>query len=138
MPRIDEIKRSIKTKIEDDFKKSFKVPPGQDLPGDVKNMVSDATDEAFTSLIKNSVRRSAITLSKENLRVTDIQTAISGRLANASKGVKLVSGSPELQAILDENARMLFAKKTALVNAGFSNDEAFQLILAEVSAKKSR
>ena len=40
--------------------------------------------------------------------------------------------------MIDENAKMLFAKKTALETAGFTATEAFDLILAEVSAKKSK
>jgi hypothetical protein len=84
------------------------------------------------------VKKEALLLGKDFYRDKSIQTAMNSRLSSALKGVQLVSQSADLQKMIDENAKMLFSKKQALENAGFTSDQAFQLILAEVSAKKSK
>jgi hypothetical protein len=75
---------------------------------------------------------------KEFFRDGDHAKAIGDRLQSALKGVQLVSKSGDLKEMLKENANMLFLKKKALVDAGFTETEAFQLIVAEVTAKKSK
>lgn len=125
----------IERKIDEDFKKRLNVTA---LPSDIKEMIKERSAEVGVALIEQDISKRALLYGKEILREVDHAKAIDERLSSALKGVELVSKSADLQNILSENAKMMFAKKQALVKAGFTDDEAFQLIMAEVSAKKSK
>jgi hypothetical protein len=135
---------SIKIKLEEDLKKRLKAPSLSpemskivDSPEMSKIIDETATTVAGT-LTKQYVTKKALQVGKELFRDGDHAKAIGDRLSSALKGVQLVSQSADLKKMLEENAKMLFAKKKALVDAGFADTEAFQLILAEVTAKKSK
>jgi hypothetical protein len=128
-------KTTIKTKLEEDVKKSLNIST---LTPEITKIINDTATEVAGSLTKQNIQKKAIQVGKGLFREGDPKKAITDRLSSALVGIKLVSQSPTLQEMLDENAKMLFAKKTALIKAGFTADEAFQLILAEVSAKKAK
>jgi hypothetical protein len=128
----------IKAELEKNMRKKLNIPARQPLPQNVKNIINKAAKQSDSTATDRFVKKEAIRLSKDFYRDKTIQQTLDSRLKNALAGIKLVSDSADLQEMIDENAKMLFAKKTALENAGFSAEEAFQLILAEVSAKKSK
>lgn len=125
----------IEGKIIRDYKKLLNITA---IPSDIKEMIKDKSAEVGSALIQQDVIKRAQSYGKEMLREVDHSKAIDERLSSALKGVELVSQSADLQKMLEENAKMLFNKKQALANAGFTDNEAFQLIMAEVSAKKSK
>ena len=128
------IEKSLETKL----RKKYNIPASKPLPANVKTMISKAAKETENTATLRFVKKEALTVGKEFYREQSIQTAMNARLSSALAGVQMVSTSVDLQKMIDENAKMLFAKKTALETAGFSTTEAFQLILAEVSAKKAK
>jgi len=132
----------LETKISADIEKKLKaklgIPDNQPLPTTFKTIVDKAAKDMDLAATERFVKKEALLLGKQFYRDTTIQEAMTNRLSNALKGVQLVSQSADLQKMIDENAKMLFAKKKALETAGFSQAEAFQLILAEVSAKKAK
>jgi hypothetical protein len=132
----------LENKISGDIEKRLRVklalPPNAPLPMQFKTIVDKAAKEVDSAATERFVKKEAVLLGKQFYRETSIQNAINTRLSSALKGVEMVSQSLDLKKMIEENARMLFAKKTALVGAGFSADQAFQLILAEVSAKKAK
>jgi len=128
----------ISTDIEKKLKKKLGIAANRPLPATFKNVVNKAAKETNIAATQRYVQKEALLAGKEFYRDKSIQTAMNSRLSSALKGVQLVSQSADLQKMIDENAKMLFSKKQALENAGFSADQAFQLILAEVSAKKAK
>lgn len=129
------IEHTIKAKLEDDLKAKLGVTT---LPQEVIRDIQNASKEASDVVTKQNINKKALKLGKEVFRDTDHKKLIGARINSALKGVEVVTQSSDLKKILDENAKMLFSKMTALQNAGFSDDQAFQLILAEVSAKKAK
>jgi len=126
---------SIKAKLEEDLKKRLKAPS---LSPEISKIIDDTATTVAATLTKQNVTKKALQVGKELFRDGDHAKAIGDRLSSALKGVQLVSQSADLKKMLEENAKMLFAKKKALVDAGFADTEAFQLILAEVTAKKAK
>lgn len=132
------LETKISTSIEKKLKKKLGIPANKPLPVTFKTIVNKAAKETNLAATHRYVKKEALLLGKQFYRDASIQSAMNSRLSSALKGVQLVSQSADLQKMIDENAKMLFAKKQALENAGFASDQAFQLILAEVSAKKAR
>jgi hypothetical protein len=130
-----EIVSSIKTKLEEDLKKRLNVTS---LPPKISRAIDETATTVAGTLTKQNMTKKAVQVGKELFRDVDHAKAIGDRLSSALKGVQMVSQSADLKKMLEENAKMLFAKKKALVDAGFTDTEAFQLILAEVTAKKSK
>ncbi len=126
---------SIKTKLEEDLKKRLNVTS---LSPEISKTIDETATTVAGTLTKQNMTKKALQVGKELFRDGDHAKAIGDRLSSALKGVQLVSQSADLKKMLEENAKMLFAKKKALVDAGFTETEAFQLIVAEVTAKKSK
>jgi len=132
------LEKKISISLEGDLKKRLGIAANKPLPTMYKTMVDDTAKEADVAATQRYVKQQALSLGKEFYRDVSVQTAMDSRLASALQGVQLVSQSADLQKMIEENAKMLFAKKKALEDAGFTADQAFALILAEVSAKKAR
>jgi hypothetical protein len=133
-----EIDSQIRADIEKTIRKQLKIPRRQRTPSKLKAAINKAAKDVGTQLMQQYISKQALVSGKAILREADYKGLINQRLVSALEGVKLVSQSTDLQKILEENAKMLYAKRKALETAGFSNDEAFQLVLAEVSAKKAK
>ena len=134
----DRVKAAMVRNLEKDVKKRLKIPRGQQLSPDIRKVIKETVDEATTTAAKSYISKAALVEAKGAFRVEDYTAAVRTRLGTALEGVLTVSESEDLQKILDENAKMLYAKMTALVSAGFTADQAFQLIVAEVSAKRGK
>ena len=132
------LEAKISSDIEAKLKAKLGIPANQQLPPAFKTVVDKTAKEMDASATERFVKKEALLLGKQYYRDTSIQATLNSRLSNALKGVQMVSQSADLQKMIDENAKMLFAKMKALETAGFSSDQAFQLILAEVSAKKAK
>ena len=132
------LEKIIRNEVEKNMKKRLRIPQAQPLPQNVQNIIQKTAKQTDSAARERFVKKEAVRLGKAFFRDETIEATMNSRLKNALAGVKLVSESEDLQKMIEENAKMLFAKKQALENAGFSADEAFKLILAEVSAKKSK
>lgn len=135
---VNPLEAKISADIEKKLRAKLAIPGTQPLPTTFTATLAKTAKDVDLSATERFVRKEALLLGKQFYRDATIQTSINDRLSNALKGVQLVSQSADLQKMIDENAKMLFAKRKALETAGFSPAEAFQLILAEVSAKKAK
>lgn len=125
----------IKNRLVDDYKKRLNV---RRLPTDVMDGIISAAKEAAQRSTKRNLEVEATKIAKTFYQDVDITQLIGTKLKQASVGVSLVSQSADLDSILKENAQMIRKKWKALNDAGFSKDEAFQLIKAEVEGKAAR
>ena len=57
------------------------------------------------------------------------------RVDLARKGIDHIVGSSDVDRIMKQRAQMLAAKKKALVDAGFSSEEAMEILLADIAAR---
>jgi hypothetical protein len=132
------LNKEISKNVVTTLKKKLGLPESKSLPTEYEEIVQAAIKEVEHSATSRFVRQQAISAAKQFYRDSEPKAAIETRLSAALDGVTLVGRSDELKQMIKENANMLFAKKKALEDAGFSSEQAFQLILAEVSAKKAK
>ncbi|MFX0141344.1 MAG: hypothetical protein ACFFDN_47340 [Candidatus Hodarchaeota archaeon] len=132
------IQNKIKTNLEKDLRSRLGLTSRQAIPLEYQTIIDAKSKEASSKTVEQYIGKQAILAGKSLLAVKDYRAAVNERLGSALEGVQTVTLNPQLQEILNENAKMLFAKKTALVTAGFSDEEAFRLLVAEVSAKKAK
>jgi hypothetical protein len=114
---------------------------GMPTPG-LADAFSKLVDEQVTIALDEQARRLArdVAVSQARAKLTqhvDVAAAVSTRLGAALTGVKQVSGNPDAKRVMDESARLVRMKFESLVAAGFSEDQAFQLLLTE-SARRSK
>lgn len=125
----------IKNRLVGDYKKRLNV---RKLPTDVMDGIISAAKEAAQRSTKRNLEVEATKIAKTFYQDVPVHELVVEKLKQAEIGVKAVSQSPNLDAILKENAAMIRMKWMALKDAGFSEDEAFQLIKAEVEGKAAR
>ena len=138
MPGQVDVKKHLSATVESGLRKRLKIKPADQLPTALKSIISKTATDVEKVITERYVKKEALRAGRTLMKDASITQAVDSRLKNALKGVQMVSQSTDLQKMIDENAKMLFQKYTALVNVTFTTDQAFQLILAEVTAKKSR
>lgn len=65
----------------------------------------------------------------------DVASAITSKMAVGKKAIEAMLATDELGDILKKNAELLKRKFDALVTAGFTTEQAFRLLEAEIYAK---
>jgi hypothetical protein len=131
------LQKEVKKELEKEYRTKLKLAADKPLPKEIQGAIDKKSVEVTSVIAEQFVGKSAIATGKAMFRPDDPALAIGERLGSALAGVKVVSQSADLDKILAENAKMLKKKYEALKTAGFTEDQSFQLILAEVSAKKS-
>lgn len=93
--------------------------------------VHKALQEQFSGAFEDSARHSVAEL----VRGPELQGRISDKLALGAQMVGFVSTDAQYLDILAKNAQMQKAKYDAFVTAGFTEEQAFRLLEAEVMGK---
>lgn len=126
----------IQGKVEKEFRQSMGIDAATALSEDAKHAIAEAVKVASEQQSAAQVSRSAAKHAAQILgKGIQINEALKSKLQVGLEGIKAVRESNEYLDILKENARMLKAKNDALVAAGFTAEQAFKLIEAEVYAK---
>jgi hypothetical protein len=132
--RVKAIEEEIKQTVESRMRERLGIPPRQSLPDEVETLVASAAATAAQRSIELGVSRD----------VEEIATDISrGSLLNrfdakvdlARKGLDHIAASDDVHEIMKRRADMLAAKKEALEAAGFSSQEAMDILLADIAAR---
>ncbi len=116
----------------------LKLPAGTQLPGTVTTDLDKRATEIADRIWENEISKDGIREARNLFQVTNIPAAVGARMQDALAGMKSVSQNADLQNILAENAKMLKQKYDALVAAGFTKAEAFDLLKIELAARKSK
>jgi len=107
---------------------------GQALPADLKSAIATAAAAAARRSVELAV-------------TTDVNEAIGdvtrgsvlgkfdSRVDLARKGLDHIAGSNDVKQIMTRRAEMLAEKKKALETAGFSAEEAMDILLADIAAR---
>jgi len=133
------INGEIDKKLEKDVRKVLKIPVSKPIPPEIKKIITKESNLSWKKWMERFIGKRADKYGKSIYsEEIDFEANILGVLQKSHKAMDFLSTATELTKILKENAEMLFKKRKALETAGFSPDEAFQLILAEVQAKKSK
>jgi hypothetical protein len=109
------------------------------LSPSIKKAVLATTKEAMANRTRTLVKRNVDSSVKQTvLAGTSPLDMLGARMSAARDGVKEVASNNDVDAILNDTAQLLFKKFNALKNAGFTEDQSFSLVLAEVSGRSAR
>jgi hypothetical protein len=129
------------TALESDIQKTVSKRMGErlgvapaSLPADLKNVISTAAAAAAQRAVELAVT------SDVNEAVGDVTRGsvlgrFDARVDLARKGLDHIAGSNDVKAIMRQRAQMLAEKKQALETAGFSSEEAMEILLADIAAR---
>jgi hypothetical protein len=129
------LETEIEKRLQDDYKKRLKLTT---LPDSLKKGIKSAAKTAAERATSRNLEVEAMKVSREFYQPAAVDKLISAKLTQAKAGVKVVSQSADLAEILKENAKLLRKKWQALVDAGFTKDQAYELIKAEIVGKAAR
>lgn len=131
--------RKLENKIKKDLTAEYKKLLGSNtLSAEITKAIADASKEAAERATGRNLQVEASKIAKNFYRLENVDQRLDRNLKHAKDSVMKVAGSADLDEILAENAKMLRKKWQALVTAGFTQDESFQLIKAEVEGKAMR
>jgi hypothetical protein len=107
---------------------------GRALPAELKNVIASASAAAAQRSIELAVT------SDLNDAVGDVTRGsvlgkFDARVDLARKGIDHIVGSNDVKQIMTRRAQMLAEKKKALEAAGFSSEEAMEILLADIAAR---
>ena len=110
-----------------------------DMPLDVKDAVRAAAEAAMKARTKVVIQRDVDLAVKSTLlqgmKPLDLLDA---RVVAAKDGIGHIAQNNNVDSVLADTATLLRKKYTALVKAGFDDQQAFDLVLAEVQGRASR
>jgi len=109
------------------------------LPAGISEAIKTATVTSFNSRAKSLILRDADSAVKSQLlRGASPMDMLGNRLRAAKDGIAHIAADGQVRDILNDTAKLLFDKLTALKTAGFTDEQAFNLLLAEVSGRAGR
>lgn len=109
------------------------------LPTDIKTAIRKSAISALNIRTKAIIQRDTDTVVKNKV-LTGVKPLdlLDARMKAAKVGIGHIAADTKVEAVLADTAKLLWKKFKALINAGFSNTQAFDLLLAEVQGRASR
>jgi len=109
------------------------------LPSKVKAAIKTAATKALNTRAKAVIQRDVDAAVKEKvLAGAKPLDLLDARMDAAKKGIAHIATDAKVEAVLGDTAKLLWKKYNALKTAGFSETQAFDLLLAEVQGRASR
>jgi hypothetical protein len=125
--------KKITDSIINDLAKNMGVQP-RSIPKALSDTVASTVKEALSENAKDLTRNFALRKAREALsKSTNTMAMLDDRVKGALKGISHVGQNTDVKKIMQENAKLLKMKFDNLVAVGFSPDQAFQIVLAELS-----
>jgi hypothetical protein len=132
--RVKAIEDEIKQTVESRMRERLGVPPRQALPDEVVALVASAAATAAQRSIELGVTRDVEEISADVARGS-LLNRFDAKVDLARKGLDHIVASDDVHEIMKRRADMLAAKKEALEAAGFSSQEAMDILLADIAAR---
>ena len=109
------------------------------LPSDVVDAIKTATSSAMNIRTKALIQRDVDAVVKDTvLQGVKPLDMLDARVNAAKEGIAHISQNVQVDAVLSDTAKLLWKKYLALKTAGFTDTQAFDLVLAEVKGRSSR
>jgi hypothetical protein len=127
MPTIDQLKKAAATQARKQVADDLGVQVG-DLDNAIKQSINESVNRQFSAKVENRSVNSAVNsaLTKDALRPA---------LQKLNEVQDSTVAMPELGQALEKNAELLFKTFQAFVDAGFSKEQAFQIILTQLQRR---
>jgi hypothetical protein len=108
----------------------------QDMDEAMQTEINSTVQATLSKKFANEVISAAESqVGRRAIGGTDIAGAITSKLAVGKRAIEAMVATSELDDILEKNAQLLKKKYDALVTAGFTDDQAFRLLEAEIFSK---
>jgi hypothetical protein len=107
---------------------------GRQLPADLKNVIATASAAAAQRSVELAVTADLDEAVGDVTRGS-VLGKFDARVDLAAKGLDHIVASDDVSRIMKQRARMLAEKKKALEEAGFSSEEAMDIVLADIAAR---
>jgi hypothetical protein len=104
------------------------------LPAEIKEAVSATAKTAAATAVELSVARAAEEATRDVGRA-NITTRFDDKIKVAAASLGHISQSSDVDEVLRKRSELLAKKRDSLVTAGFTNEEAMQILLADVGAR---
>lgn len=134
IPVADKLEADIKTAVEEKMRSRLGIKPSEGLPPEVTALARSAAETAAAKATELAVIQEAEEAARATVR-GDVLKRFDTKVDLAARGMEHISKSSDVEDILKRRAELLARKKQALVDAGFTNDEAMQIVLADIAAR---
>jgi hypothetical protein len=104
------------------------------LPADLQEVVATAAKTAASTSVDLSVARAAEEAARGVGRA-NLKARFDEKIKVAADSLNHISQSNDVDQVLKRRSDLLAKKRASLVAAGFSNDEAMQIVLADIAAR---
>lgn len=110
-----------------------------ELSAEMMEAIRTASINALNTRTRALVHRDVDAAAKATLlRGTKPLDVFNDRVTAAMEGISYVAQDAKVDSVLNDTARLLWKKFQALKNSGFNEEQAFELVLAEVQGRASR
>lgn len=130
--RVESIESALRRSVEADVKKSLGITGA--VPQEVKEIIATASTSAASKSVELAVAR-ATEQAAADIGRQNVLTRFDDKIKVAADSMVHISQSNEVDEVLKRRADLLAKKRDALVTAGFTNEEAMQILLADIAAK---
>jgi translation initiation factor 2 alpha subunit (eIF-2alpha) len=132
--RVDKLETEIDKSITKVMKQRLGLRSNQKLPEDVQATIRAAAATATQASLENAIVREASELATGTARGS-VLDRFDVKVNAARAGLDHIAGSSDVKKILTRRAEMLAMKKQTLEKAGFTTEEAMEIILADIAAR---
>jgi hypothetical protein len=109
------------------------------LPAEVVDAIKASTSSAMNTRTKALIQRNVDTTVKGTvLKGVKPLDMLDARVQAARDGIAHITQDAKVDAVLADTAKLLWKKYSALKAAGFTDAQAFDLVLAEVEGRAAR
>jgi hypothetical protein len=132
--RVEKLETDIDKSITKVMKQRLGLKTNQKLPADVQATIKAAAASASQASIENAIVREASEIATGAARGS-VLDRFDLKVDVARAGLDHIAGSNDVKKILARRAEMLATKKQTLEKAGFTTEEAMQILLADIAAR---
>ena len=132
--QVPKLQERIRQEVEKRMRTRLGLSPAQPLPSEVSTLIKNTADSAARKAVEMAVVRDAEATAKETARGVMFES-FGDKVSAARKGIDFIAQSGDVSGILKRRAELLFAKRKALQDAGFSTEEAMNILLTDIAAR---
>lgn len=132
--RVEKLETDIDKSVTKVMKERLGLKSNQKLPADVQATIKAAAATASQASLENAIVREASEVATGTARGS-VLDRFDLKVDVARAGLDHIAGSNDVKKILARRAEMLATKKQTLEAAGFSSDEAMEILLADIAAR---
>ncbi len=132
--RVEKLEADIDKSITKVMKQRLGLKSNQRLPADVQATIKAAAASASQASIENAIVREASEIATDTARGS-VLDRFDVKVDMARVGLDHIAGSNDVKKILARRSEMLATKKQTLEKAGFTSEEAMEILLADIAAR---